>query len=66
MSDTSLKDFEKAVQVGRPPNIKRLFPHSRALIISGKYIDRGLLGKGKAMTIAANGRSYFVIKGAPV
>ena len=58
------KDFEKALEVGRPPNIKKLFPNSKALIVSGKYIDRAMKAKGKAMTIAANGRSSFVIKGA--
>jgi fructose-bisphosphate aldolase, class II len=58
------KDFEKALEIGRPPNIKKLFPNSKALIVSGKVIDRAMLAKGKAMTIAANGRSYFVIRGA--
>ena len=57
-------DFEKALQVGRPPNILKLFPNSKALIVSGKYIDKALMKKGKSMTIAANGRSYFVIRGA--
>lgn len=56
-------DFEKALQVGRPPNIKELFPNSKALIVSGKVIDRAMLAKGKAITLAANGRSYFVIRG---
>jgi len=58
------KEFEKALEIGRPPNIVRLFPHSRALIVSGKVIDRALIKKGKAMTIAANGRNQFVIRGA--
>jgi fructose-bisphosphate aldolase, class II len=57
-------EFEKALAVGRPPNILGLFPNSRALIVSGKVIDRALLAKGKAMTIAANGRNHFVIRGA--
>jgi len=57
-------DFEKALEVGRPPNIVNLFPNSKALIVSGKYIDRGMIKKGKAMTIAANARSSFVIRGA--
>ena len=57
-------DFEKALEIGRPPNIKSLFPNSKALIVSGKIIDRALRAKGKAMTIAANGRSQAVIKGA--
>jgi len=57
-------DFEKALAVGRPPNIVKLFPHSKALIVSGKVIDRAMLAKGKAMTIAANGRSSSVIRGA--
>jgi len=58
------KDFEKLLEIGRPPNIKKLFPNSKALIVSGKYIDRGMLAKKKCMTIAANGRSSFVIKGS--
>jgi fructose-bisphosphate aldolase, class II len=58
------KDFERALAIGRPPNIARLFPHSRALIVSGKAVDRAMLAKGKAMTIAANGRNQFVIRGA--
>ncbi|MHC5038088.1 MAG: class II fructose-bisphosphate aldolase [Planctomycetota bacterium] len=58
------KDYLKALDVGRPPNVAKLFPHSRALLVSGKVIDRALMAKGKAMTIAANGRSNFVIKGA--
>jgi len=57
-------DFEKLISIGRPPNITRLFPHSRALIVSGKVIDRAMVAKGKAMTIAANGRNSFVIRGA--
>jgi fructose-bisphosphate aldolase, class II len=56
-------DFEKALTLGRPPNITKLFPNSKALIVSGKYIDRALLAKGRAMTIAANGRSTMVIRG---
>lgn len=58
------KDFEKALETGRPPNVKTLFPNSKALIVSGKFIDRALRAKGKAMTIAANGRNLAVIKGA--
>ncbi len=60
----SPKDFEKALEIGRPPNIKKLFPNSKALIVSGKVVDRALLSKGKAMTIAANGRNHLVIRGA--
>ena len=59
----SQADFEKALAVGRPPNIVKLFPNSRALIVSGKVIDRALRAKGKAMTIAANGRNNFIIRG---
>ena len=59
-----LPEFVKALEIGRPPNITRLFPHSRALIVSGKVIDRAMITKGKAMTIAANGRNHFVIRGA--
>lgn len=55
--------LEQALAVGRPPNICRLFPNSKALIVSGKVIDRALAAKGCAMTIAANGRNSFVIRG---
>ena len=61
MSNT--KDFVKALQVGRPPNVAQLFPHSRALIVSGKAIDRAMLAKGQAMTIAANARNVFIVRG---
>ncbi len=57
-------DFEKAVKIGRPPNIVKLFPNSKALIVSGKFIDRGMIAKGKAIVMAANGRNNFVIRGA--
>lgn len=56
-------DFNAALKFGRPPNIKRLFPNSKALIVSGKYIDLAMLTKGSCMTIAANGRNSFVIRG---
>jgi fructose-bisphosphate aldolase class II len=64
MAHVSGSEFERAVDIGRPPNITKLFPNSRALIVSGKVIDRAMLAKGKAMTIAANGRNHFVIRGA--
>lgn len=57
-------DFKKALEIGRPPNIVKLFPSSQALLVSGKVIDRAMLAKGKAMTIAANGRSHLVIRGS--
>jgi len=57
-------EFENALKVGRPPNITELFPNSKALIVSGRYIDRAMASKENAVCIAANGRSYFVIKGS--
>src|SRR5512136_1476463 len=60
----SKADFKKAIEIGRPPNIKRLFPNSRALIVSGKVVDRAMTAKGKAVAMAANGRNQFVIRGA--
>lgn len=60
----STQDFDRALQIGRPPNIQSLFPNSKALIVSGKVIDRALRAKTKAMTIAANGRNPLVIRGA--
>jgi fructose-bisphosphate aldolase class II len=56
-------DFEKALEF-RPPTIRQLFPNSRALIVSGKVIDRAMLAKGNAIAMACNGRNYFVIRGA--
>ncbi len=56
--------FDKALSIGRPPEIKRLFPNSRALIISGKFIDLAMISKGNAICMAANGRNSFVIRGA--
>ncbi len=56
-------DFEKALEF-RPPTIRQLFPNSKALIVSGKVIDRAMLTKGNAIAMAANGRNYFVIRGA--
>ena len=61
MSDTT---FTKLLDVGRPPNIQRLFPHSRALLVSGKVIDRAMRKKTNAICMAANGRSYFTLRGA--
>lgn len=57
------KDFEEAVRIGRPPNITSLFPNSRALLVSGKYIDNAMIRKGRCMTIAANARSHIIIRG---
>jgi len=64
MSPTATHDFQKALEIGRPPNVARLFPNSRALLVSGKAIDRALLARGRAMTIAANARNQFVVRGA--
>jgi fructose-bisphosphate aldolase, class II len=58
------QDLEQALRVGRPPNVTSLFPNSRALIVSGKVVDRAMRAKGKAIAIAANGRNSFVIRGA--
>ncbi len=65
MTDTQYTpDFNEAVRVGRPPNVQKIFPNSKALIVSGKYIDQAMLKKGAAIAIAANGRNQFVIRGA--
>jgi hypothetical protein len=60
----STSDFNKALEIGRPPNIETLFPNSRALIVSGKVIDRAMIAKGHAIAIAASVRSSFVARGA--
>jgi fructose-bisphosphate aldolase class II len=61
---TSSTDFSKAVSVGRPPNIQKLFPNSKALLVSGKIIDQAMIKKKNAICMAANGRNAFVIRGA--
>jgi fructose-bisphosphate aldolase, class II len=60
----STSDFNKALAIGRPPNVIKLFPNSRALIVSGKVIDRAMIAKGNAIAIAASVRSSFVARGA--
>ncbi len=60
----SAKDFERALQIGRPPNVVRLFPNSRALLVSGKVIDRAMIVKSRATAIAASVRNSFVARGA--
>ena len=64
ISAVKAADFDKALQIGRPPNVAKLFPNSKALIVSGKFIDIAMLAKGSAITMAANGRNSFVIRGA--
>lgn len=64
MTQISEADFSKALSLGRPPNIQKLFPNSRALLVSGKYIDLAMLTKKQSICISANGRNSFVIRGA--
>jgi fructose-bisphosphate aldolase class II len=40
-----------------------LFPNSRALVVSGKVVDRAMRAKGNAIAMAANGRNSFAIRG---
>ncbi|MDR3038410.1 MAG: class II fructose-bisphosphate aldolase [Candidatus Adiutrix sp.] len=56
-------EYARLLETGRPPNIKKLFPNSKALIVSGKIIDRALLAKGRSMTISANARNHLIIEG---
>lgn len=60
----SKSDFEKALGIGRPPNVQKLFPNSKALIVSGKAMDRAAIAKGKSIAIAASVRNSFVARGA--
>jgi fructose/tagatose bisphosphate aldolase len=64
LKGVSTEDFNKALAVGRPPNVVKLFPNSKALIVSGKVIDRAMIAKGNAIAIAASVRNSFVIRGA--
>jgi fructose-bisphosphate aldolase class II len=58
------KDFQKALEIGRPPNITKLFPNSKALLVSSKAIDRAMRARGHAIAIATNARNSFVLRGA--
>ncbi len=60
----SANDFQRALEIGRPPNIVSLFPNSKALIVSGKIIDRAMMAKGNAIAIAASVRNSFAARGA--
>jgi fructose/tagatose bisphosphate aldolase len=64
MSNGNDPKYSQALKIGRPPNIQKLFPNSKALLVSGKYIDLAMLAKGNAICMAANGRNSFVIRGA--
>ena len=61
---TTAQDFNEAIRIGRPPNVQQIFPNSKALLVSGKYVDQAMLKKGAAIAMAANGRNQFVIRGA--
>ncbi len=61
VSDT---DYQRAFNLGRPPNAAKLFPNSKAFLVSGKVIDRAMLAKGGAIAIAASVRNSFVLRGA--
>ncbi len=63
-SNMPASDYTRALEIGRPPNVATLFPGSRALLVSGKVIDRAMIAKGRAMAIAANARNSFVARGA--
>ncbi len=63
MDSAYARDFARALEVGRPPNVKKLFPNSRALIVSGKAADRAARAKGKCMILAANARSHITLRG---
>lgn len=60
----SAQEFNKALEIGRPPNVVKLFPRSRALLVSGKAIDRAMIAKGNAIAIAASVRNSFVARGS--
>jgi fructose-bisphosphate aldolase, class II len=64
LQGVSMDHFNKALSVGRPPNVVKLFPNSKALIVSGKVIDRAMIAKGNAIAIAASVRNSFVVRGA--
>ncbi len=63
-SGISQSEYQRAMDIGRPPNVVKLFPNSKAFLVSGKVIDRAMLAKGNAMAIAASVRNSFVARGA--
>ena len=46
-----MKDFEKALESGRQPNIKKLFSNSKTLMVRGEVIALSMKAKGKAIKI---------------
>ena len=56
--------LDQFLKTARPENIQCLFPNSKALLVSGQYIDRTMRKQKNAMCVAANGRNSFVIAGA--
>ncbi|MDD5456795.1 MAG: class II fructose-bisphosphate aldolase [Candidatus Margulisbacteria bacterium] len=56
--------YNKALEIGRPENIKKLFPNSNALIVSGKTMNEIIKAKGDTTLIAANGRNEAVLRGS--
>ncbi len=60
----TVKAIDTALSIGRPPNICKLFPNSRALIVSGKFINDAVIKKRNSICIAANARNTFIIRGA--
>ena len=60
----SSRDFEKALEIGRPPKVAKSFCNFRALLLSGKAADCAMLTEGKAIAIAASVPNSFVCGGA--
>ena len=58
--------FEQALAIGRPPNITRLFPQSKALIVSGKVIDRAMTVAKQCDLLLANILAGPLIQLAPL
>lgn len=52
--------YQRALDVGRPPEVKALFPKSKALIVSGGWLREVLFGQ-HTIILAANARNEFVI-----
>ena len=57
--------FDNALQIGRPPTIVKLFPNSKAMLVSGKFIDQAMLALSTYVGHARVTNTYWYLSGVP-
>lgn len=56
------KQYQHALDVGRPPEVVKLFPKSQALIVSSGWLREALYGE-HVIILAANARNELIVRG---